>query len=50
MKDLGVTISEDLSFSKHCDNIIEQAHSLCVLILELFLSHECNVYARALKC
>ena len=38
MRDLGVTISEDLSFSKHCDYIVKQARSRCVLILKSFLS------------
>ena len=34
MRDIGVTISEDLFFSKHCDNIAKQARSRCVLIFK----------------
>ena len=49
IKDLGVTISDDLSFSSHCSNIVKQARSRSILIVKSFLSPDVNVYAKAFK-
>ena len=49
IKDLGVTISDDLSFSSHCSNIVKQARSRSILIVKSFLSRDVNVYAKAFK-
>ena len=47
MNDLGVTIDEHLSFSKHINNIARKAHARCSLIMKCFQSKRLDCLVKA---
>ena len=47
VNDLGVTIDEHLSFSKHINNIARKAHARCSLIMKCFQSKRLDCLVKA---